>query len=673
METSVTSTPRSLAGKVFQKVGGYYYGSQSQKRSGHEAHVNFDDDDDCGGDDSGMELAQIGADRTKNVLILMSDTGGGHRASAEAIRDAFQMEFGDEYSIFVKDVWKENTGWPLNDMESSYKFMVKHVQLWNVAFHSTSPRWVHSVYLAAFAAYYAKYNPLLILILFVFLLFTFVAKQQDFLELGKPSSFLWGEVEAGLMEYKPDIIISVHPLMQHIPLWVLKWQGLLNKVVFVTVITDLSSCHPTWFHPGVNRCYCPSQEVAKRALQDGLEESRIRVYGLPIRPSFARAVISKDQLREELELDPNLPAVLLMGGGEGMGPVKKTAKALGESLWDKEAEKPIGQLIIICGRNKNLVSTLQSLEWKIPVKIRGFETQMQKWMGACDCIITKAGPGTIAEALIRGLPIILNDYIPGQERGNVPYVVDNGAGVFTRSPKETARIVAEWFSTKSDELQRMSENALKLAQPEAVFDIVKDIHELAEQNENLGFQLENWILFSNRIILRGHRFIQRKEMVHHSSFVDEEGVDKACGCPLLPLKSHIKGPAPTSDQDRTDIVDEAITFFRANVFFRNFDIKSPADKLLIYLTFYINVALKRLEGCRTLAEGTKAIINLGLENVPVPGETGFPFPGLFPLPQSKKEAVLTFTWLPYYSWSRDRSRDTDSGLYPQTDIPTSEG
>ncbi|GMQ07281.1 hypothetical protein CsSME_00051538 [Camellia sinensis var. sinensis] len=127
--------------------------------------------------------------------------------------------------------------------------------------------------------------------------------------------------------------------------------------------------------------------------------------------------------------------------------------------------------------------------------------------------------------------------------------------------------------------------------------------------------------------------------VYHSSFVDEEGITKACGCPLLPLKSHIKGPAPVSNQDRTDIVDEAITFFRANVFFRNFDIKSSADKLLIYLTFYINVALKRLEGCRTLAEGTKAIINLGLEDVPVPGESGFPFPGLFALPQSRKESV----------------------------------
>ncbi|GAB2269879.1 Actin- protein 2/3 complex subunit 3 [Dionaea muscipula] len=126
--------------------------------------------------------------------------------------------------------------------------------------------------------------------------------------------------------------------------------------------------------------------------------------------------------------------------------------------------------------------------------------------------------------------------------------------------------------------------------------------------------------------------------VYHSSFTDEVGVTKACRSPLLPLKSHIKGPAPTFDQDRTDIVDKAITFFRADVFFRNMNIKSSTDKLLIYLTFYINVALKRLEGCRTLAEGTKAIINLGLETVPVPGEPGFSLPGLIAILQSQKEA-----------------------------------
>nr|GMD04078.1 monogalactosyldiacylglycerol synthase 2, chloroplastic-like [Ipomoea batatas] len=432
--------PRKSFHNVFERVG--VFGGMSQKRCKYE----IDEEEDG----TTMEMLQLGAERTKNVLILMSDTGGGHRASAEAIRDAFNLEYGDEYNVFVKDVWKEYTGWPLNNMEQQYKFMVKHVQLWKVAFHGTSPRWIHSMYLAAIAAYYAK------------------------------------EVEAGLMEYKPDIIISVHPLMQHIPLWVLKWQGLQKKVIFVTIITDLNTCHRTWFHPDVNRLYCPSEEVSKRALLDGLEECQIRVFGLPIRPSFCRALLSKDELRVELEMDPILPAVLLMGGGEGMGPVKKTAKALGEALFDKTLGKPIGQMVVICGRNESLVSTLQQHQWNIPVKIRGFEKQMERWMGACDCIITKAGPGTIAEALIRGLPIILNDYIPGQEKGNVAHVVDNGAGVFTRHPKETATIVVEWFSSKCDERERMAENALKLAQPNAVFDIVKDIHELAAQRGPLA-------------------------------------------------------------------------------------------------------------------------------------------------------------------------------------------
>nr|BAJ87632.1 predicted protein [Hordeum vulgare subsp. vulgare] len=386
-----------------------------------------------------------GGKAARNVLILMSDTGGGHRASAEALRDAFRHDFGDAYQVFVRDLGKEYGGWPLNDMERSYKFMIRHVRLWKMAFHGTSPRWVHGMYLTALAYLYAN------------------------------------EVVAGMMKYKPNVIISVHPLMQHIPLWVLKWQSLQPKVPFFTVITDLNTCHPTWFHHGVTRCYCPSAEVAKRALTRGLDPSQIRVYGLPIRPSFCRAVLDKDELRKELGLHPQLPAVLLMGGGEGMGPVEETAKALGQELYDHQRHRPAGQVVVICGRNQALRSTLLSLTWKVPVKIRGFEKQMEKWMGSCDCIITKAGPGTIAEALIRGLPIILNDFIPGQEVGNVPYVVDNGAGVFCKDPGEAARQVARWFTTETDELKRYSCNALKLAQPEAVFDIARDIHKLQPQ------------------------------------------------------------------------------------------------------------------------------------------------------------------------------------------------
>lgn len=92
----------------------------------------------------------------------------------------------------------------------------------------------------------------------------------------------------------------------------------------------------------------------------------------------------------------------------------------------------------------------------------------------------------------------------------------------------------------------------------------------------------------------------------------------------------------------TDIIDEAINFFRANVLFRKFEVKGPADKLLVYLTLYINMALKRIEACKTEADGVKAIINLGLEKFPIPGEPGFPLGGLFIAPKTKEEGGSSF-------------------------------
>ncbi|KAJ7546847.1 hypothetical protein O6H91_08G056900 [Diphasiastrum complanatum] len=134
-------------------------------------------------------------------------------------------------------------------------------------------------------------------------------------------------------------------------------------------------------------------------------------------------------------------------------------------------------------------------------------------------------------------------------------------------------------------------------------------------------------------------------MVYHSSFKDEDCSKQACGCPILPLRSHIRGPAPQANAGQIDIIDEAINFFRANVLFRKFEVKSAADKLLIYLTLYINMALKRIEACKIEAEGIKVIISLGLEKFPIPGEPGFPLGGLFSPPQSKKEADLFRTYL----------------------------
>lgn len=390
-------------------------------------------------------LSMNGNNSSKKVLILMSDTGGGHRASAEAIRAAFNQEFGDEYQVFITDLWTDHTPWPFNQLPRSYSFLVKHGPLWKMTYYASAPRLVHQSNFAATSAFIAR------------------------------------EMAKGLMKYQPDIIISVHPLMQHVPLRILRSKGLLKKIVFTTVVTDLSTCHPTWFHKLVTRCYCPTEEVAKRALKAGLQPSQIKVYGLPVRPSFVKPVRSKVELRRELGMDEDLPAVLLMGGGEGMGPIEATARALNNSLYDENLGEPIGQVLVICGRNKKLTNRVLSIDWKIPVQVKGFVTKMEECMGACDCIITKAGPGTIAEAMIRGLPIILNDYIAGQEVGNVPYVVDNGCGRYSKLPKEIAKIVSQWFGPKAHELKVMSQNALRLARADAVVKIVHDLHDLVRQ------------------------------------------------------------------------------------------------------------------------------------------------------------------------------------------------
>jgi 1,2-diacylglycerol 3-beta-galactosyltransferase len=104
-------------------------------------------------------------------------------------------------------------------------------------------------------------------------------------------------------------------------------------------------------------------------------------------------------------------------------------------------------------------------------------------MAACDCIVTKAGPGTIAEALISGLPIVLSGFIPGQEEGNVPYVVDNGVGEYCTAPAAIAQIVARWFGPERTHLAAMSAKARSMGHPQATFEIVRSIVGVMEGKE----------------------------------------------------------------------------------------------------------------------------------------------------------------------------------------------
>src|SRR5260221_2813791 len=138
-------------------------------------------------------------------------------------------------------------------------------------------------------------------------------------------------------------------------------------------------------------------------LQRGLDPERVHILGMPIDPKFTLLMESKQELQRKLGLEPGKPVILLVGGGEG-------ARGLRSSVYTiAQARLPV-QLLIITGRNKRLYVQLQRTRSSLPVPARvfGFVQNMPEMMHASDVIVTKAGPGTICEALACNLPVILS-------------------------------------------------------------------------------------------------------------------------------------------------------------------------------------------------------------------------------------------------------------------------
>jgi 1,2-diacylglycerol 3-beta-galactosyltransferase len=151
--------------------------------------------------------------------------------------------------------------------------------------------------------------------------------------------------------------------------------------------------------------------------------------------------------------------ILLVGGGEGMGPLAEMARAIDESGLDV-------CLVIVTGRNSKLEAELKEQTWENTAFIYGFTRKMADFMRASDVIVTKAGPGTIAEALNAELPIILYDKLPGQEDGNVDFVLAEQVGVWAPEPLAVVRTLTRWIC-RPDEREKVVKNCQRTARPEA--------------------------------------------------------------------------------------------------------------------------------------------------------------------------------------------------------------
>ncbi len=344
---------------------------------------------------------------TKRALFLISDTGGGHRSAANAITaalDEIKEPFAFEHRI--EDV-AAHCSFPLTQLGLGYSMALRYAPpVYGALYYATNGR-------RRYRALVRFCEPL------------YRERLRDL-----------------FLSYNPDVIVSVHPLLNHAALRARADAG-MQHVPIVTVITDLGKVHESWLMPDADAVVVPAREVYERALSRGISPSRLRLLGQPIHPQFDDVVGTKEELRTQLGLPKDRLIVMLMAGGEGGGKLLPTTLALAK------ARMPI-HLLVVCGRNEPLRTRLEEISASLPtpMTVLGFTNEIPEYFHAVDLLVTKAGPGALAEANAAQLPVVVYDYVPGQERGNVEFVRHNGLGaVALHSAGEVVRAVRAMIRT----------------------------------------------------------------------------------------------------------------------------------------------------------------------------------------------------------------------------------
>jgi 1,2-diacylglycerol 3-beta-galactosyltransferase len=367
--------------------------------------------------------------RKPHILFLFSDTGGGHRAAMDAIIEALKLEFGDATTVEMVDFLKEYAPPPYNQLPRFYPEMVKLPELWGVGYKISDGR-----------------------------------SQARLM-----TSTFWPIVRRAarrlIREHPADLLVSVHPVANSFCLKALGKQ----RPPFVTVVTDMVSTHALWFDKRADLILVPTRMARESALENHMAPERVRVAGQPISERHCQAGYDKPALRKKFGWPVDKFTVLMVGGGDGMGPLAETARAIDESGLDLNQ-------VIVTGRNSKLKDYLETLTWENPTFVYGFTQEMPDFMHAADAIVTKAGPGTIAEALAASLPIILYAKLPGQEDGNVTYVENRGVGVWAPEPVKVVRTLTRWVCRKS-ERNEVVKNCRSAARPDAARVIARALGE----------------------------------------------------------------------------------------------------------------------------------------------------------------------------------------------------
>lgn len=354
---------------------------------------------------------------TKRALFLISDTGGGHRSASNAITAALdEIKEPYAYEHRIEDV-AAHCSFPLTQLGLGYSMALRYAPpIYGALYYATNGR-------RRYRALVRFCEPL------------YRERLRDL-----------------FLSYKPDVIVSVHPLLNHAALRA-RADAHMQHIPIVTVITDLGKVHESWLTPEADAVVVPAREVYQRALSRGISPSRLRMLGQPIHPKFDDVVGTKEELRAQLGLPADKLVVMLMAGGEGGGKLLPTTLALAKA-------KLPAHLLVVCGRNEPLKQKLEELAPSLPtpMSVLGFTDKIPEYFRAVDLLVTKAGPGSLAEANAAQLPVVVYDYVPGQERGNVDFVRHNGLGaVALHGAAEVVQAVRNMIRTP-DRLEQIRRN-----------------------------------------------------------------------------------------------------------------------------------------------------------------------------------------------------------------------
>lgn len=276
-----------------------------------------------------------------------------------------------------------------------------------------------------------------------------------------------GKLKTLLDEFKPDAIACT----QAFPC------GMIAdyKISFgldVPLIGVLTDCYPHsyWFFDSVDYYVVNSEAATNKLAEHGIPREKIKIYGIPIDPKFADNVDS-DAVIGRLGLDAKRPTVLIMGGGQGLGPIAELVNEL-----NRASSPP--QMIAVAGSNKRLFDWLERRKRSLKAKtvVYGFTSEVDELMVASTLIVTKPGGLTLSEALSKRLPIIILNPIPGQEAKNTEYLLSEGVAVKADNAADAALLVDMLLGNRS-KLEQMRVNAQRIAKPRSSVDIAKLILE----------------------------------------------------------------------------------------------------------------------------------------------------------------------------------------------------